>query len=168
MDEEQFHDLFDVLHDGCFMGNWTATARALGISVTTARKWSTHPPKRPQEAKMIELTIREVHAYMSSHRSKKMRKRAVKVWNQIARGNLEEAQLIEANTHSNSGAVRHLLKLISQKPNGEIDTEELFKVANMGGYNRRTLQSAAEHLQLDKETKGFGKDKITWYKLPRD
>jgi len=167
MDEEQFHHLFDVLHDGCFLGNWTATARALGISVTTARKWSTTPPKRPHEAKVIELAIREVHEYMTSHRSKKIRKRANKVWNQIARGDPEKAKLIEANTHSNSGAISHLLKLISQKPTLEIDSEELFKLANMGGYNRRTLQSAAEHLQLEKETKGFGKDKITWYKLPR-
>lgn len=167
MDEDQFHALFDILHDGCFEGNWTATSRALQISINTCKRWSREAPKRYWEFHNLHKTVREVHAYMAASKHKKTRKRAEKVLGQLHRAGLQTiAETIQANTHSDSEALIHLVSTIAWTPHREISTEELHLPANSGGFSKRTLRLAAEQIGLTKETKGYGPDKITWYSIP--
>lgn len=167
MDEDKFHTLFDILHDGCFEGNWRATSRALQISEKTARRWSTQAPKRSAELHILHKTLREVHAWMASSKHKKIRKRAEKVLGQLHRHGLERmAEYMEFNTQAEHEALLHLVSVIAHTPHREISTEELHKAANSGGFSKRTLRLAAEQIGLPKETRGYGEDKITWYMIP--
>lgn len=167
MNEEHFHTLFDILHDGCFEGNWKATSRALQISEKTARRWATTAPKRAGELHLLHRTIKEIHQWMSGSKHKKIRKRAEKVLGQLHRHGLEQmAEYMEFNTHSEAEALLHLVSVIAHTPHREISTEELHKVANSGGFSKRTLRRAAEQIGLTKETRGYGEDKITWYIIP--
>lgn len=104
---------------------------------------------------------------MAASKHKKIRKRAEKVLGQLKRAGLEEmATYMEFNTHSESEALLHLVSVIAHTPHREISTEDLHKVANSGGFSKRTLRLAAEQIGLPKETRGYGEDKITWYMIP--
>lgn len=167
IDEEKFHTLFDILHDGCFESNWSATARALQISEKTARRWAIKAPKRYWEYSNLHQAVKEVHRYMAGSKHKKIRTRAAKVLGQLNRNGLERiAEYMEWNTSSESEAILHLISTIAWQPHREISTEELFKAANAGGFSRRTLQRVADEVGLEKETKGYGENKVTWYSIP--
>jgi hypothetical protein len=167
MDEDRFHELFDILHDGCFEGNWAATARALGVSINTAKKWSKEAPTRYWETNNVLQAIKYIHSLMASSKHKQHRTRAAKIVVQLKRQNLElDAEHLEQNTSAHGEALLHLISTLAWTKLREMSTEELHLAANSGGFSKRILRQAAEQIGLPKETRGFGKDKITWYSIP--
>lgn len=166
--EDRFHKLFDVLHDYCFKGNWTATARALQISVNTAKAWSNEAPKRYWEIYTLERCIKEVHAYMTAHKQKVVRDRAAQVLGALqAAKEHDMADLLEAQTHSEDRAGLHLISLLAHSPMREMSTVDLFKSGNLGPFKRRTMQHARRQLGIKKHTRGYGEDKETFWYIPR-
>jgi hypothetical protein len=169
LDEELYFKLFDILHDGCMKGNWSATARALGISTLTARKWGVKPPRDPWTNKRLDLTIREVYKFMVNSKHKGLRRRAQIVKGQLERSGLSSMkEYMEYNEQAQAGAVRHLLVTISRAADSQISLNDLRLPGIGGGYSMRSFRHAAEILQLDKVTEGFGSSKKTYYRLPLD
>lgn len=168
MDEEMFHTLFDILHDNCFRGNYSATARALQISVLTARKWAITPPKRHWELHNLHKAIKEVHNYMAASKHKKIRKRADHVVGRLRFEGLETmADTFEQRAANHSEACAHVLSLIAHRPTREISSDEMFLAANMGGFSKRILTYALGQMGIEHRTRGAGKDKMTWYYIPQ-
>jgi len=168
INEEKFHQLFDILHEGCFEGNWTATSRALQVNQRTIRRWSKTAPKRYWEYVNLHSAVKEVHRWMAASKHKKIRIKAEKVLGQLRRNGLETiAEYMEWNTNSESEAIIHLISTLAHTPHREMSTEELHKTANSGGFSKRTLRLAAEQVGITKETRGYGEDKITWYIIPK-
>ena len=169
LDEDMFHTLFDILHDGCMEGNYAATARILGLHVNTVRKWAITAPKDPWANHRLRDAINFVYGSLVNSVHKKIRKRAAKVKSQLERAGLHKmTEYLEYNEANNAGAVRHLLVTLNLAQDQEVSTKQLRKPAFSGGYSMRALRQAAEVLQLDKETTGFGDDKETWWRLPSE
>src|SRR3546814_13775583 len=57
--DDLFHDLFDILHETCLNGNWTATARALDVSASTLKRWNTNPPQQRYWPILLTHPIRQ-------------------------------------------------------------------------------------------------------------
>ena len=165
LDEDLYFELFDILHDGIFRGNYNATARCLSVSRPTAMKMAHTAPRQHYWNGVLRQTIQELLQNMATSRHKRIRERVLEVKSRLNRSSkaFALAEYIQWNENNNSGAVLHLAKLIRRRPLGEISTRELRLPANSGGYSMRTLRQAADILMLRKETRGFGEDKETWY-----
>lgn len=167
LDEDLFFNLFDILHDGCFSGNWSATSRVLGLHPRTTREWSKKPPKGPWWNHILQAAIMEVYRSMANSTHKKTRKRAA-----VVRGMLHKAELhqlkdyMEYNEANNSTVRLELLVHINEAPGQELSTRDLRKAAYMGAYNQNSVREAAKQLCLIRETRGFGDDKQTFYRMP--
>ena len=168
LDEEMFHTLFDILHDGCMEGNYAATGRILDLHVNTVRKWAINAPKDRWANHVLKAAINFVYSTMVNSSHKKIRKRAQKVKAQLERAGLHKmTEYMEYNEANNAGAVKHLLTTLNEADGQEMSTADLRKPANSGGYSMRALRHAAQVLQLEKETSGFGDEKVTFYRIPR-
>lgn len=167
LDEDMFFKLFDILHDGCMEGNWSATARVLGITHVTARAWSKKPPKGPWWNHILHIAISEIYQSMARSKHKKIRKRAEKVAGQLHKAELHKlldyAQFNEVN---NSTVQRDLLVLMHQRE--ELTLQELKKPGNLGSYSARAIREAATQLGLIRTISGFGKDKQVTYRMPTE
>lgn len=168
LDTDLFHTLFDILHDGCMENNYAATARVLGINPKTVKRWAITAPSDPWLNVVLQRAITEVYYFLANSRHKKFRKRAANVRGQLHRSGLSTlTEVIEDNEANNSGAVRHLLISLNEAPGQELSTRDLRKPAYSGGYSLRMLRQAADIMELERETTGFGEDKQTFYRLPR-
>lgn len=168
-DDNLFHDLFDILHETCLNGNWSATARILDVSIPTAKRWNQHPPKQRWWPDLLQIAIRECTRQMRLSAHKKHRKRAALAADQLSRHGLRDAaEQLEKDDIADEGCVRNLLAIINEAPGQTISTAELKKSRYSSEYSLRAYRYAAERLCLDKETEGFGADKVTYWSMPRD
>lgn len=168
-DDDRFHELFDILHETCLNGNWSATARVLDVSVPTCRRWNTKPPQQRFWPVLLAHAIRECCRTLRSSPTKKHRKRARLAIDQLSRHSYAtEADQLERDEIAEDGCARYLLTLINEAPGQTISTAELRKAKHSGAYSMRAFRYAAERLCLDKETEGFGADKVTYWSMPRD
>lgn len=168
MDEDEFRTLFNLLHEVCFNCNFAATARTLGISPITARKWDKKPPKRGWETYIVRTALKHVMRYMSASIHKKYRQRTIAVQVALkASGYKNVQEEIEAGMVEYSKARTHVMSMVAHSPSREISSDQLFSTANNGGYGRDLIRMAAKQLGIKRETKGFGKHKTTYYFIPR-
>lgn len=168
-DDSLFHDLFDILHETCLNGNWTATARVLDVSIPTAKRWNTHPPQQRWWPSLLQIAIRECTRQMRLSPHKKHRRRAALAVDQLSRHRLKDAaEELQKDEISDDGVVRELLRIVNEAPGQTIKVTDLKKAKYSGEYSMRAYRYAAERLQLDKETEGFGADKVTYWSMPRD
>ena len=56
----------------------------------------------------------------------------------------------------------------NEAPGQTIKVTDVKKAKYSGEYSMRAFRYAAERLCLDKETEGFGADKVTYWSMPRD
>lgn len=168
-DDGLFHDLFDILHETCLGGNWSATARVLDVSIPALKRWNKHPPKQRYWPLVLTHTIRECTRQLRNSPTKKHRKRAALAAAQLSRHRLgDAAETLQKDEIADDGCARYLLTLINEAPGQTISTAELRKAKHSGAYSIRAYRYAAERLCLDKETEGFGADKVTYWSMPRD
>jgi hypothetical protein len=170
LDEDLFYTLFDILHDTIYKGNYSATARALSISPITAKRWARHPPTSQSWWNVILAhTIQQLCSQMRHSNSRTHQKQAKLAIAQLTRHNVSQlVSNIERDDHTEDGAVRHLLIKLNEAPGQTLSTQQLRLPAYSGGYTLRTFRAAAVRLMLDKDTEGFGPDKVTYYSIPRD
>lgn len=168
-DDGLFHDLFDILHETCLNGNWRATARILDTSVPSLKRWNQNPPKQRYWSTVLIHAIRECTREMRQSVHKKHRKRAMLAIQQLSRHRIKDAaEELEKDDIADDGVVRHLLGIINEAPGQTIKVSDLRKAKYSGEYSMRAFRYAAERLCLDKETEGFGEDKVTYWSMPRD
>jgi hypothetical protein len=168
-DDGLFHDLFDILHETCLAGNWTATARILDVSIPALKRWNRNPPQQRYWIFVLQHAIREVTRQLRQSPHKKHRRLAKLAIDQLSRHRLADAaEQLEKDETADDGVVRHLLSIINEAPGQTISTKDLKKARYSGEYSLRAFRYAAERLQLDKETEGFGADKVTYWSMPRD
>lgn len=167
--DEKFHELFDILHETCLGGNWSATARCLDVSVPTCRRWNTAPPQQRFWPVLLAHAIREACRELRISGSKKHKRRARLAIEQLSRhGHSTPAEELEKDEIADDGVVKRLLQIVNEAPGQTISTAELKKAKYSGEYSLRAFRYAAERLQLDRETEGFGADKVTYWSMPRD
>lgn len=168
-DDNLFHDLFDILHETCLNGNWTATARVLDVAVPTLKRWNQNPPQQRFWPVLLTHAIRECTRQMRGSAHRKHRKRADLAIQQLSRHGLKDAaEQLQTDDIADDGCARHLLMLINEAPGQTIKVSDLKKARYSGEYSMRAFRYAAERLCLDKETEGFGADKVTYWSMPRD
>jgi len=80
----------------------------------------------------------------------------------------DAAEQLQKDEVSDDGVVRELLRIVNEAPGQTIKISDLKKAKYSGEYSMRAFRYAAERLQLDKETEGFGADKVTYWSMPRD
>lgn len=165
LDPTIFTQLYDILLYDCFEGNYSATARALSISILSARKYEKAPPTNAWWSFVLLKTIKEVHQFLAQSSRSKYRLRARRVLSALSKTQFhEDAEYMLWNQNSASLAVRHLLSVMVKHK--KIDVKDLRKAGISGGYSIRILRHAAQILQLERETVGYGEDKITYWVLP--
>lgn len=168
-DDNLFHDLFDILHETCLNGNWSATARVLDVRASTLKRWNQQPPQQRFWPSVLIHAIRECTRQMRQSGVKKYRKRASLAIDQLSRHRLKDAaEELQKDEIADDGVVRHLLSIINEAPGQTIKVSDLKKAKYSGEYSMRAFRYAAERLCLDKETEGFGADKVTYWSMPRD
>ena len=168
LDENKFYQLFDILHDNIYEGNWSATARALGISTPTARRWFTEPPKQYWWNFVLTQVIRENIRQLRLSRNRKHKQLARIATAALARHAQKDLLMdVDNETTHEEGALKHLLIIVNEAPGQTISTRDLRKPAFSGGYSMSTLRATAKALGLKRETEGFGEDKQTYYSMPR-
>lgn len=169
LDHDLFFQLFDILHDGCMDGNWSATARLLGVTTRTARLWSKTPPKFAWINHILHQCITEVYHSMTHSKHKKIRRKAEKVAGQLARSDLHSLQeYLQYNEANNENVKRALFVEMLSLPDEGTTLNELRKPGRIGAYSERAIRGAAQDLGLIIETRGFGADKKTHYRLPTE
>lgn len=167
LDEDMFYELFDILHDGCFEGNWSQTARVLCVGQRTIRNWSKQPPRGSWWNHILTQLINECYQSMVHSKHKKIRKRAEKIKGQLHRAGLHTLQdYLIWNEANNSDVQRALLVAINETDTQSMTLQELKKPAHLGAYSERAIRAAAESLGLVREVTGFGKEKIVTYRMP--
>ena len=167
LNEELFFKLFDILHDGCMEGNYSATARVLGISRLTAIRWSKQPPKGPWWNHILHIAVSEVYQSMTRSKHKRIRKRAEKVAGALHRADLHDLKdYIDFNEANNSDVQRALLVEVNEAPQRRMTLTQLKKPAHLGAYSVRAIREAAVQLSLVREVSGFGEDKEVTYRMP--
>lgn len=164
LNPDRFLELFHILHGSIFRGNFSATSRALGITRVTAIKYATEAPKQWWWEDVLINVIKTAYAEMVQSGSKRTRGLAKRAINDLTRILPREAEYMEFNAANQSNARRHLLSLFREYD--QISTRQLRKPAFSGGYSYSSLRRAADDLELDKETTGFGDEKVTYYRLP--
>ena len=168
-DDNLFHDLFDILHETCLGGNWSATARILDVRPSTLKRWNKEPPQQRFWPIVLTHAIRECTRQLRMSPTKKHRKRAALAADQLARHRLADAaEELQKDEIADDGCARHLLTIINEAPGQTIKVTDLKKAKYSGEYSMRAFRYAAERLCLDKETEGFGADKVTYWSMPRD
>lgn len=168
LNTELFRDLMDLLYVRVMQGNIRGTARLLGISSKTMQKWtSTTPPVSQWWWNIILIhCIRETYKSMHSSKSKKTKRASRQLISDLSRILPRDAEYMEWNEARDSGARRHLLSLFVD--HDQVSTKMLRQERYAQGYTPRALREAARVLELDRVTEGFGDDKVTYYRLPRD
>lgn len=168
-DDGLFHDLFDILHETCLNGNWSATARILDVRTSTLKRWNQNPPQQRFWPIILTAAIRECCRQLRMSPTKKHRKRAALAAEQLSRHRLADAAAeLEKDEVADEGCTKRLLQIINEAPGQTIAVNDLKKARYSGEYSLRAFRYAAERLCLDKETEGFGADKITYWSMPRD
>lgn len=168
-DDFLFYDLFDILHETCFNKNLSAVARCLGVSIPTVKRWITDPPQQRYWPTILTAAIREVVRQMRLSPHRRHRKAAKIAIAQLSRHNLKDAMdLVEQDEVNDEGVVRELLKIVNEAPGQTIRVDDLKKGKYSATHSMRAYRHAAVRLQLDKDTEGFGSDKVTYWSMPRD
>lgn len=166
LDTHTFEGLYSILSATLCHGNLTMVAKVLGVSRTTAIRYSTRPPKAYWWNQLLINVMDDLIAELMQSTNKLHKQWAYQATRLMSeyRQKTKEKGLLEADVTSNSEARRHILSLFRDRD--EITTRMIRKPKYSGGYAQRTLIRALESLELDKETRGFGEDKVTYYRLP--
>lgn len=165
LDKALFRELYEFLRSRVLKGNLSMTARLLGVSRATVIKWESDYPPSCQWwwTSILTMVIKELLSAMRQSSSRSTRQHEANIHLELKKLLPDEDfELYEVNDHSN--ARRHVLSLF--KEYDQVSTRMLRSAAYSGGYNIRTLRNACESLQLDKEVRGFGENKVTYYTLP--
>lgn len=163
LDEEKFQELLHILHQVIYSGNWSATARALGVSTPTAIRWVNNPPKQPGWLFMLRQVIREITSQLKYSPHKKDQRIRLKALNRLA----ELGHIVVSNVESDYEilqSVKRVLATLNEAPGQTLSLTELHRST---GYSKATIRSIAMRLQLITETSGFGSKKQTHYSIPR-
>lgn len=161
-----FRILTDLLFELNNRSN-AACARALDISVKVWRRWPHTPPKWPYWNFVLKYIVTEMISTMDAKRNSHTA--AYKTYAQQQLSSLEEAdysaieQQVDNMTFQIKGAEDHLRNLLVRKG---MYFDEIRRAGNSGGYSPRMLFRAAKKLGIKKTTRGFGKDKRSYWRLP--
>lgn len=164
LDQELFHELFHILHGSMLRGNYSATSRVLGCTRKTAIRYATTAPTQWWWNKLLVEVIKDVYADLVQSGSKLSRGYAKRAMTDLMRVIPRDAEYMEFNAANNDGARKHLLSLFRELD--QVSTRQLKLPRFSGGHSPRILRRAAEELELDKVTEGYGDEKVTYYRLP--
>lgn len=165
LDLEEFSALTDLLFVALNQNN-SACARICGVSRITWLRWRTKPPTWPYWNHILREIIKTVMANMRIQRRGHLDNHKANIqslYQRIPQGWQLKDQIDEW-TYQVSGAQDHLLRLLS---NGGMYVDEIRHPVNAGGYSMSALRSAAKRLKIIKDTRGYGDDKRTKWKLPK-
>ncbi len=164
----QWEELYYTLHDELFNGNWSATARALGVRVPTAKAWYDNPPKRVQELETLRKTVKSVIRYMRESSHKKYRQQAKDAFTKLRRLKLQQeiADELEVEVTAQRYSAATLLSAVAWTAERQMTIDDLLSTANLQGMSKRNARRIIADLSLPRTTTGFGKEKVTWVGIP--
>src|ERR1700739_488711 len=173
LNTEVFRELYFAFYKILYNDNMSGTARALDISINTAKGWIHTPPKNAHTNVWLKHVLMEQIKYAQHHKTKEMRTRAAEALQHINtyaksdfRPTADPGVEVEAEDIDTGPTVaRFLLEIVSKE--GPMSTTKL-RGGRFSHTSPRTYRRAADQLCLDRLTRGFGDDKETWYFLPGD
>lgn len=165
LDPDEFYALTDLLYEA-LKGNVSECIRLLGISRNTWRSWETKPPTWPWWNFILRHVIIEVLARLKGKRglTNSHRNRIREALSRI-KSNDHLIALAEQTSDEYTGAERHLFVLLSRKG---MYWDQIRLPAHSGGYTEKTLRGAARRIGVVKTQRGFGDEKRSYWRLPRD
>jgi hypothetical protein len=165
LDTNEFYALTDLLYEA-LKGNVSEITRLLGISRNRWKAWETNPPKWPWWNFVLRHVILEVLAQLKGKGgiSRSHRNRILEALGRITTSD-HLILLAEQASDEYAGAERHLLGLLSRKG---MYWDIIRLPANSGGYTEKTLRVAARKIGIVKRQKGYGDDKRSYWRLPRE
>ena len=164
----QWEELYYMLHDELFNSNWSATARALGIRIPTAKAWYTAPPKRIQELDTLRRAVKSVIRYMSNSSHKKYRDIARDAYTKLRRLKLQQelADDLEVEVTAQHYSATLIVSAIAWTAERQMPMKELLKTGNLNGMSPRQARRIITDLNLPRTVAGFGEEKQTWVSIP--
>lgn len=164
LDKEEFTQLYDLLFYA-MLENETKMARLLGISKKTARNWFSKPPKNGWWTYILREAIKALLSQSRKYgQSLEHRNYVSKLLHQIPEGK-RLALHIDHLAYDYAASEVHLKTLLLDGP---MDRATIMLPRYSGGYSRRQLELAARALGVVKQQSGFGKDKISQWRLPTE
>lgn len=164
LNTETFEGLYSILRVTVCHGNMSQVAKLLNISRATAFRWIDQPPQHYWWNHVLTAILNDVTDEMLAGTNKLHRQYAHKARREMKEYIPRNEELLEYDRSQDSDARRHILSLFRE--HDQLDSRMLRKAAYSGGYPFRTLSRAIQYLELHKETRGFGEDKTTYYRLP--
>lgn len=163
LDIDEFHRLTDLLFE-LLKENNSACARLLGISRITWKKWEKEPPTWPWWNMILRTIITHYLTALQSRRglTGKHRTRVMNALSQIQKPE-EMMSQVENEAYQINGAETHLYKLLGGKG---MFWNEIRKPGNCGGFDVRSLKSAARKMGIIKSQEGYGEHKKSYWRLP--
>jgi hypothetical protein len=163
LDEELFQELLHILHSIIYNGNWSATARALGVSTPTAQRWVNNPPKQAHYTMILREVIREITSQLKYSPHKKDKRTRIKALQRMA--DLKQISISNVETPEQTReSLRLFLATLNEAPGQTMTLQELKKAT---GLSSKSVRAIALRLEVDSETSGFGSEKQTHYSIPR-
>lgn len=162
LDPDLFQELLHILHRILFDGNWSATARALGVSKPTALRWVNNPPTAPWWNLVLRTIIRDLTRQMRLSPHKKHTQRAGDAIKRLQQ--LPHVEIDVEDFEDPSDAARDILTTVNLAPGQELTADQ---IRQRTGRSKREIRTAAARLCLHRTTTGFGADKETYYSIPR-
>lgn len=160
-------ELMIILHDELFNHNWSATARALQVTIPTAKCWYAQEPKRTCELENLRAVVKSVIRFMQQSKHKGTRKKAIDALTKMRRFKLQTTlhdELIVEADEINSTSM-HIISTIAWEPQRQIELSELLSAGRLQHVTRRQARRAVDELGLTKTQTGAGKDKKLWISI---
>jgi hypothetical protein len=171
LDTEAFHDLLGIFLTHICAGNMSTATQLLGMSRPTINKWRSNPPKQAWWIVTLTHIMDQAITELLASTRKTERQAAVTAREQMMPYRQRSRKALEANLEleevvGTTPCRRHILTMLNE--HGQVSTRMLRKPAHCGGFSQSQIKRALASFdgELDKETRGFGEDKVTYYRLP--
>lgn len=164
LDMVEFRILYETLLEA-FELKHAHAARALAISVKTWRAWDKDPPVWPYWNMVLFHVLKARMAGMAIHRKGFTQSQHAYFRDQLSKlkKGQEIIEFIEQEATQVNGAEDHLRRLLAEKG---MFWHKIKLTRWAGGYTPRRLQQAAKKIGIVQESSGFGKDKVSFWRLP--
>lgn len=163
LDQEEFRTLYNALY--AVFGSLRKAAQALDISYPTYLKWEHKPPTWPYYNMVMEQVLRAKLRGLKIDRRSFTSKQHYRYTQAL--GQLKQSTQILDELEGQVDHIKEASDYLRQKLIRKgIFFDELIKPAHSGGYSPRSLRRAARKLGVVMDTRGFGTDKRSYWKLP--
>lgn len=163
LDLEEFRALYNALY--AVFGSLRKAAKAMDISYPTYIRWEKHPPTWAYYNMVMEQVLRAKLRGLKIDRRSFTSQQHYRLTQLL--GKLHSTKDILNEIEGEADHIKECADYLRTKLMTKgMYFDELRKPAHSGGYSPDALRRAAKKLAVVKDTRGFGDDKRSYWRLP--